>query len=202
MPSGDEIYLQKGKKGSMHITRLPTLLWSPLLLSVNCFILSGSSLQHQELWQGMVQGALPRHSENSWYWQRGEQVEEGLENGGRAMEVSLYKIKNLTLFQTHQICALKPQRCRHIPDQSESRWTTPLQAVTKTFLTSGENSACFYGLFLCAEEGKRVQLIKGWFLCPNSCVLLIFPWCNAQASLQMVVHTIAYLWHFFSHLWR
>lgn len=45
------------------------------LLPANCFILSGSPLQHKELLQGMAGGTLPRHSENSLYWQRGEQGE-------------------------------------------------------------------------------------------------------------------------------
>lgn len=76
---------------------------------------------------------------------------------------------------------LKPQRCRCIPDQSESRPSTPLETVTKTLLTSGENSARSYGLFLCQAAIRITSLKHRGQLC--SLIGLLALWFNQDFSV-------------------
>lgn len=116
MPSGD--VMDAICRGTRDPCTSPGSLLSPLL-------------QHSCCLQGMAQGTMHRHSEISLYWQRGELGERigGVKGQGKShgyVEQSHFLNKNLTHFKTHQICVLKVQRCRCIPDQSKSRRTTQL----------------------------------------------------------------------------
>lgn len=159
------------------------LIAATQLLPANCFFLSGSHLQHKELLQEMARGTMTDTQKTPCTGQRENWKNRwgGIKGQGRSqgyVEQSHFFNKNLTHFKTHQICVLKLQQCRCIPDQSKSRRTTPLISSHKDFSNQGWEFYTFYRLFLCAGEEKRVQLIKEWFLCPSSCMLFIWAWYN------------------------
>lgn len=148
MPSGGGIYLQKGKKGAMHITRLPTLL----LLPLNCFILSGSPKNFK------AQRAVARNGTRSPSQTLGKVIFLAEGRAGREDEEELeeepwnrvtFSIKKPhTLPSTSNLCSEPPEVQTH-PWSERIKVNPPLTGSHKDFW---EFCTLLWALSLCTAR--------------------------------------------------